>query len=986
MNLAAIRKLVARMRDELSPGGGRQIHALATEYHQHCEEARQRLDQCCAMLDKGNEYQALQLAETEPALPDVLMALSFAERAQWNEQCRNSQLPVPLPFDPAKIKAMDAMYRRGISSAHPLYREYRGAVSKRDDAAALRTIRTIARLNPSDASARSELDRLEEKRVRECAASLQFALGAGDHQAVAALTDELESITSETRLASLPEYARGLAIRADMARKRALERLRDAVASLPGLQSGGDWRKAAALLGSIAGDCREHGFAVPADLEETVGHARAWVAEEDARAARAAEFQSRMTEALTAAEEVERSLAARSLTPQTAADALESLLSRWDAVLRCQLPVLPEHQLRMESVAASLRQEVERMRRHQRTVLFAAAAAAITALGSAAWAGFSYHNASQMAAALATMQTERKVDEAARLVAKVRGPDARLASWAGLAEAAARADSWLATEQARLASAEALVAAMEAGAASQFSDKDAATLRAELAGLGESIALLAPCHLPALETRLAAVRNAADARFTALRSERLKASESLLRKTEEALAALTLQSPPETIRATLADGSASLQSLAAMNDPAADETERLSEALSLRLRQATAAADNFKAQLSAFDAANAALAGSTSLDQFGKALEQFRNVTLGAAIGARAAADAVPDAVTVLGHILYQDEARRESLRKRQQEKPLHPAVVLKNDLATLISLQDDENLNNVYSVTLKRAGTTVTIYAKGKPRPTDDATATVGAAPVYSGNFYRPAPGDTATRFLKGTIPELKSGETIEAISLSPASQFMESLGLATLTDPSGDSYTGDLLTVFTKLAVGTQFPVSLRSYLWSRLAPIALRDPEGWGLHLAPTLAADLNRSQSLGEIAAGSSAWMLPDGSGITAAHRSFFASLQNRAYKGEAVAASSIESTVMAAGLQFAGHADATGSLVLLPAHQEAPELWFLDRAARTARLIRQNISTAKPQPVPPPFAPVFVIPIDRLNLIRKSNAARQREAGPFFTES
>jgi hypothetical protein len=311
---------------------------------------------------------------------------------------------------------------------------------------------------------------------------------------------------------------------------------------------------------------------------------------------------------------------------------------------------------------------------------------------------------------------------------------------------------------------------------------------------------------------------------------------------------------------------------------------------------------------------------------------------------------------------------------------------VLKNDLATLISLQDDENLNNVYSVTLKRAGTSSTIYAKGKPRPTDDATASVGAAPVYSGNFYRPAPGDTATRFLKGTIPELKSGETIEAISLSPASQFMESLGLATLTDPSGDSYTGDLLTVFTKLAVGTQFPVSLRSYLWSRLAPIALRDPEGWGLHLAPTLAADLNRSQSLGEIAAGSSAWMLPDGSGITAAHRSFFASLQNRAYKGEAVAASSIESTVMAAGLQFAGHADATGSLVLLPAHQKAPELWFLDRAARTARLIRQNISTAKPQPVPPPFAPVFVIPIDRLNLIRKSNAARQREAGPFFTES
>jgi hypothetical protein len=973
------------MREDLSSGGSRQLPSLAIEYHQYCEEARLRLDQCCAMLEKGNEYQAIQLAETEPALPDALMALSFAERTQWNEQCRASQIAPPLPFDPAKVKAMDAMYRSGISNAHPLYRDYRGAVSKRDDAAALRTIRTIARLNPSDAGARSELERLEEKRVRECTTALLHAIDSGDHAAATALTDELESIASPARLESMPEYARGLAIRADMARKRARERLNNAVATLPGHQSSGDWRTAAAILGSIERDCSEHGIEVPAESRHAVAASRSWVAEEDARSARASEFQSRMAEALTTAEGVERALAARSLTPQAASETLESLLSRWDAVLRCQLPIPPDNQLRMESVAASLRQEVERMRRHYRTMLLAAATAAMAALGSAAWAGLSYYNASQMAAALATMQTERKVDEAVRLVAKVRGPEARLASWAGLAETTARADSWLATEQSRLASAEAILAAMESGATTQFGDRKAPALRSELAGLNESIALLAPSHLPVLETRLAAVRNAADARFTALRAEQLKMADSQLQKTEQALAALTLQSPPETMRATLAGCSASLQSLAASSDPSADETERLNEALSLRLKQTTAAADNFKAQLSAFDAASASLAGSTSLDQFSKALEQFRNVTLGAAIAARAAADAVPDATTVLGHILYHDEARRDSLRKRQQQA-LHPAVVLKNDLATLISLQDDEHLNNVYTVSIKRAGTTFTIFAKGKPRPADDADATAGAAPVYSGNFYRPAPGDTATRFIKGTIPELQSRETVDAISLSSASQFMESLGLATLTDPSGDTYTGDLLTVFTKLAVGTQFPVSLRSHLWSRLAPIALRDPDGWGLHLAPSLAADLNRSQSLGTLAAGSAAWMLPDGSGVTNAHRSFFASLQNRAYKGEAVSAASIESAVFAAGLQFAGHADATGSIVLLPAHEKAPELWFLDRTARTARLIRQNGTPQKQQAVPPPFSPVFVIPIDRLNLIRKPTTAKQREVGPFFTES
>jgi hypothetical protein len=986
MNLPAIRKLVARMRDDLSSGGNEQLPALAMEYHQCCEEARQRLDQCCAMLDKGNEYQALQLAEAEPALPDVLMALSFNERAHWNEQCRAMKIAVPLPFDSTKVKTMDAMYRRGVSSAHPLYRDYRGAVSKRDDAAALRTIRTITRLNPSDAAARSELERLEEKRVRECSETLRHALDSSDDASAAALTDELESITSSVRLESIPEYARGLTIRAAVARQRALERLIGAAGTLPVHRTAGEWRMAAAILSSMDRDCSEHGFEVPAELRNTVMEIREWVAGEAARHSRETEFHGRMAEALTAAEGVERALASRSLTAPTAVEALDALLRRWDAVLRCQLPVQPGDQLRMEAAAASLRQEVERMRRHRRAMLLGASAAVAAALGTAVWAGSSLYNAKKMSSALASMQVERRIGDAERLLANVRGADAKLTRWGGLADTSERAETWIAAEKARLAAAEGLLTALESDATSQFGDREAPALRSSVAALDEAVALLAPDHLLPLETRLAAVRNAADARFTAVRTERMKEADAALLEIEQRLSTLTLQSPLETIRSALAECSAPLQSLAATSDAGVDQTEQLNEALSLRLKQTTLVAGEFRAQLAAFDEASSALAGSTSLEQFTKALGQFRSITLGGAVAARAAADAAPDANEVLGHILYHDQTRRDALSERKPQQALHPDVVLKPDLASLISLLDDENLNNVYAVTIKRPGGTSTVYSKGKPRAADESTAAVGATAVYTGNFYRPTSGDTAPRFSKGTIPDLQQGETVDAIALSTGSEFVESLGLSALTDPSGDAYTGDLLTVFTKLAVGVQFPRSLRYHLWSRLAPIALRDPQGWGLHLAPTLAADLSRFESLGAIAGGSAAWMLPDGGGVTAAHRDFFASLQNRAYKGEAMSSAGIESAVLAAGLDYAGHIDTSGTLVLLPGHQQAREVWFLDRAARTARLIRRSPDASSAGGALPPFTPVFFIPIDRLNLIRTPTAARLRGVGPFFTES
>ena len=90
-------KLIRQIRDALSKQDqNAPLESLAADYVRLCHEANQRLESCAAMLGKGSEYQALQLAETEPALLDLIAVLSFAEAPEWADFCSENQFPVGL--------------------------------------------------------------------------------------------------------------------------------------------------------------------------------------------------------------------------------------------------------------------------------------------------------------------------------------------------------------------------------------------------------------------------------------------------------------------------------------------------------------------------------------------------------------------------------------------------------------------------------------------------------------------------------------------------------------------------------------------------------------------------------------------------------------------------------------------------------------------------------------------------------------------------
>ena len=101
-------KLVREIREALGVEGVNwPVESLAADYAQLCQGACQRLDSCAVMLGKGSDYQALQLAEAEPGLLDLLATLSFAEVPGWVAFCEGRQLPLPPKLDPKAVQSLD---------------------------------------------------------------------------------------------------------------------------------------------------------------------------------------------------------------------------------------------------------------------------------------------------------------------------------------------------------------------------------------------------------------------------------------------------------------------------------------------------------------------------------------------------------------------------------------------------------------------------------------------------------------------------------------------------------------------------------------------------------------------------------------------------------------------------------------------------------------------------------------------------------------
>ena len=185
------------------------VEQAAATYAQLSQECAARLDRIAAMLEKGSDHQALQAAEDEPPLLELVATLSFGNEKAWLDFCQAHRLPIAPKLDAKTVQALDQLYAQGVTANHPLYKDFRAAVLSRDDEQALRIIRTILKLNPGDENARLELARLENKHWQALLEKLRTALKTDDEERIATLVEKITATVPSEKYGTSADFAQG---------------------------------------------------------------------------------------------------------------------------------------------------------------------------------------------------------------------------------------------------------------------------------------------------------------------------------------------------------------------------------------------------------------------------------------------------------------------------------------------------------------------------------------------------------------------------------------------------------------------------------------------------------------------------------------------------------------------------------------------------------------------------------------------------------
>ncbi|MDR0536092.1 MAG: hypothetical protein LBG65_07110 [Puniceicoccales bacterium] len=270
-------KLVSRIRSALGGTSGNiEIQNLAREYSELVSKVRDRAEQCLALIRAGDNYAALQIAESFPPLLDTAARLAFPESREWHKLCQERNATCAPPLEQHEIALISELYGKEINESHPLYRDYRKAIRERDELRALGVLGAIIRINTRDQNARHEFLRLSAK-VREThLPRLEALLDAGRNDDALALADDLERL-------HLPAFANA----APLARVRELRAVAEAdavratvmqtLADIGQFRAADDWEGAAthaARLREILG--KQPALHLPQDALDKLAEIELW--------------------------------------------------------------------------------------------------------------------------------------------------------------------------------------------------------------------------------------------------------------------------------------------------------------------------------------------------------------------------------------------------------------------------------------------------------------------------------------------------------------------------------------------------------------------------------------------------------------------------------------------------------------------------------------------------------------------------------------
>ena len=993
----AVHKLIRQIRDALSKQDqNAPLESLAADYARLCHEANQRLDSCTAMLEKGSEYQALQLAETEPALLDLIATLSFAEAPEWAAFCVENQLAVAAKCDPKAVQALDGLYARGINANHPLYKDYRAAVTSRDDGKAIQIIRSIVRLNPDDANGKSELARLENKLFQLRLQALRTALAGQDENATLAELSELERLATPAKLSELPEFVRASEVRREAARRDAIALSERLVESLDEEHKAGAWRMVGDILARLRSLQSEHKFSLTTDQATKVAEMQRYFDTQRAAADEATGFANAIFTIGGLSESLDSRLLTRSTLTLGEAENLQAQFNlHWKEVEKYQRPVPEELVRRVRASAGALRAETERMQRQKRLKIVSASVIGIIIITVAAWFVILALRAQDYSVQLARLRSAGQVEAAEKMIAQLRKEEAQLTTKPKLRASMDEVDGWARSERSKLADAEGRLTELEGILKQGVPDAAMIDFSTKLELTKQLIETTAGSLRAGPEGRMLVVRNQFEAYVTTLRDKLATQSDGELALLEDVAGAkLGYDQPKEVLTAALTEIEPRLKSLEARVKPALAALE-LPSSQQGRVSALRKRTELFQDELATLAKVHEASIQATTLDAYVQALGGYKSSRLAQTPevnDARKLLAAFPKTDDLFASLLMPNDPVGWAAAKADVSgEAFAPDTVLPGEIQGLLRLRDNNYINDIWEVTFidfHRKSERRELYSRGDLKKETSAVNGIQTT-RWEGKVYDPASKYEIPAFIPSTFTMARNGGAtsgdgdVSATRLSGPSKCISDLELNRMTDAAGSKFEKPLLRVFDDLIREKSANSIFKAYLMQELAAVLKTRPYAWGLEYCESLRNDLAELDRICDgLKLQSQDWLLERkkaqlGPKLTA----YFTGLQKRSYLAEARLHREVVLRVLKAGLQFGGFNDSSGQEHLLGEARSSKSLWALATDGQTLVRYVAASGTQGEKPSVASFSPIFFVPLDRDSLLAEIGRKGSAQSAP-----
>jgi hypothetical protein len=170
------------------------LKSLVAAYTEQCQAANQRLRRCEEYLKQGLRAEAIQFAQAEPVLLDVIAALDFPERPQLEEILLFYGISPPPKLQMATAEALNQAYTEQQPLEGFLRKHRILALARSPLEARLRVMRDIAMLDVNNPIWIEDVRTFEAARVGQLQAALTRAASRSESGRVAEIARELGDV------------------------------------------------------------------------------------------------------------------------------------------------------------------------------------------------------------------------------------------------------------------------------------------------------------------------------------------------------------------------------------------------------------------------------------------------------------------------------------------------------------------------------------------------------------------------------------------------------------------------------------------------------------------------------------------------------------------------------------------------------------------------------------------------------------------------